>query len=285
MNSKQARGLIKAITARNLQGSWLKAFFIFLITILASSLILGLIPFRTPSNEQIIAAAGDAAAMLKLFLPAEITKKTLAAIGVVALLSIIVLCPMNIGKCRFFLRVAAGQPGEMGDFFSVFCSIKLVFSSIVLDIIIAVATAFWTFVFSAVPIAFAILSAFLKSDLLFMLSYLLAFAAGFFSVFWCSRYDFARYILAEGNLGAFAAFGECRRLCKGRGGELCALRASYIIWDVAAAFFTPVMYIYHTLIGAVYARYLYHIRGDIEFVARETVSAENSDAEKNVDDE
>ena len=45
------------------------------------------------------------------------------------------------------------------------------------------------------------------------------------------------------------------------------------------------MYIYHTLIGAVYARYLYHIRGDIEFVAREVGSEATPDEEKNEGDE
>lgn len=283
MNSKETRGLLKMISLQNLQGNWFRSFLIFVIMVIVSTFIVGLIPFGAPTQEQLMAAAetGDYAAMMKLFLPAEMTKKTVAAVCVVFFLSIFVTSPMNIGRCRFFLRVAAGQKGEMTDFFSAFADIKLVFSSIILEIIIAVATAFWSIIFFLAPIGAMMLAVVLDSAYIALLSYPLMLAAWIISILWCSRYEFARYILAEGKLGAFAAFGAFRKVFKGRTGELMSLRASYLLWDIASAFFTPLAYVYNTLFGAVYARYLYHIRGDIKFVSREEMERRAAEAENN----
>ncbi len=281
MNSKDTRRLIKAISTKNLQGNWFRAFLIFIIVYLASSFILGLFPLNYPTPEQMMAASetGDMLALLKLFLPAEITKKMIAAIGVVFLLDLIVICPMNIGMCRFFLRVAAGQKGEMADFFSVFCNLKLVFSSIVLDIIIAAATLAVNIALNIIPAVLVAIAYFVYSPPLLNLAYLLWFAASIFAFLWCSRYTFARFILAEGKHGAFKSFGVCLGLCKGRGKELMALRASYLLWDIAKIF--PIFaYIYQTLFGATYARYLYHIRGDIKFVRREAAETVETEAAK-----
>ena len=249
---------------------------------LATSFILGFSPMSYPTQEQLLAASetGDMLELLKLFLPAEITKKTIASLGVVLLLNLVVTCPMNIGTCRFFLRVAAGQKGEMTDFFSAFCNLKLVFSSILLDIIIAAATLAVNAALLIIPAALAVLAYFVYYPPLFNLAYLLWLAAAIFALLWCSRYTFARFILAEGKHGAFKSFGLCLGLCKGRAKELMALRASYFLWDIASIF--PIFsYIYQTLFGATYARYLYHIRGDIRFVSREEMEQREQEAAQN----
>ena len=253
--------------------------------LVAAYLILSLIPFAEPTQEQLISAAQseDYAAMIKLFFPAGMTRKTLGAIGVVVLLYFFVTSPMNIGKCRFFLRVAAGQKGEMMDFFSAFANLKLVFSSVILEIMIAVLSLFWSFVFFLIPIGALMLAVMLNSAYIALLSYPLMLAAGILSILWCSRYEFARFILAEGKLGVFASFSSFRKVFKGRTGELMSLRASYFLWDIVSTFFTPLTYVYNTLFGAVYARYLYHIRGDIKFVSREEM--EQSAAETAGNDE
>ena len=277
MNSKDTRRLIKAISTKNLQGNWFRAFLVFLIMYLASSFIFGFFPISYPTQEQLISVAetSDYMAMLNLFLPATVTKKTVAAIGVVILLSLVVTCPMNIGMCRFFLRVAAGQKGEMTDFFSVFANLRLVLSSILLDLIIAVASAFWGVIFALIPIAIM-----LVLPLPAIIIELIALAAGIFSILWCSRYTFARYILAEGKHGAFKSFGLCLGLCKGRNKELMALRASYFLWDIVSII--PIFaFIYQILFGSVYARYLYHIRGDIKFVKREVQEENVPETEEN----
>lgn len=293
MNNKETRRLIKAISLKNLAGNWLGAFLIFIIGTLAISLILGIIPFRNPSQEQILATvAGGGSYMetMRLFLPAELTKKTIAAIGVVVALSFFVTSAMNIGKSRFFLRVAAGQKGEMTDFFSAFADLRLVFASVGLEICILLLTFCWTVVFCIPSIAVMVVAIMSGLSALFAISYIALFVSAFYATLWCSRYQFARLILAEGKLGIFAALGEVRRLCKERNGELVALRASYLGWDLASLLFAPIAYVYDTLFSAVYARYLYHIRGDIEFISREEMEkrmqeAAASEAEKNGDAE
>ncbi len=257
------RKRIKAQAMVKLHGNWLKAFGIIIIQILLSVLILSLLPIRMPSTEEMLSVQDDAMQMIRLFLPDVITRRTIASAIVTLVLYVIVLSPLSVGLCRFFLKVARGEKAKFADAFSPFTSLKTVFASVWLEFLIAFISAFWSALFVFIPTLLVVLCA--HTGLYFIVNILLPIipASVIFSLLWNSRYVFAKYIFAEGKSGgAFASLRECISLMHGRTVECIFLRASYFLWDVAATYILPLSYVYTALSGTVYAGYLFYLRGD-----------------------
>lgn len=265
MNKTLARRMMKAMAMKNMQGNWLRAFVLFFIGIIATTVIAGFLPVRTPLPEE-LAAATDTAEMLLLFVPKTITYKTIASVCVTAVLYLLVAAPFSVGMCRFFLRVARGEKARFSDAFSPFASLKTAFSSVWLFLLVLFISAFWSFLLFLIPIAVMILAIITDSWILGQLSLIVSAAVSVFAILWTSRYMFATYIFAEGKSGgAFSSLRECIRLMHYRSGECIKLRASYFGWDIAASLFTPLNFVYNALFGTVYAEYLFYLRGELSF--------------------
>ena len=265
MKRTLVRKRIKAQAMVSLQGSWLKTFGIIIAQLALSVLILSFLPLHIPTVDELLGVQGDAMQMLRLFLPDVITKKTIASVIVTLALYIIVMAPLSVGICRFFLKVARGEKTKFSDAFSPFTSLKTVFSSVWLELLIAFMSAFWSFLFMLVPTLLIVLCA--KAGLYFVANILLPIlpVSALFSILWNSRYVFAKYIFAEGKSGgAFASLRECISLMRGRTVECIFLRASYLLWDIASSlsYILPLSYVYAALSGTVYAGYLFYLRGD-----------------------
>lgn len=265
MNKTLARRMMKAMAMKNMQGNWLRSFVLFLISIVATTLIIGFLPIRTPFAEELMVATNPAE-MLMLFVPKTITYKTIASVCVTAVLYLLVAAPLSVGICRFFLKVARGEKALFSDAFSPFASLKTVFSSVWLYLLVLFISAFWSFLLWLIPIAVMFLAIMIDSWIIGQISLLLGVAVSIFAVLWTSRYTFATYILAEGKSGgAFSSLRECIRLMHYRSGEAMKLRASYFGWDIAGSLFPPLNFIYNALFSTVYAEYLFYLRGELSF--------------------
>ncbi len=265
MNKTLARRMMKAMAMKNMQGNWLRAFTLFIISIVVTTVIIGFLPVRTPLPEE-LAAVTDPAQMLMLFVPKTITYKTIASVCVTVVLYLLVAAPFSVGLCRFFLRVARGEKAGFSDAFSPFASLKTVFSSVWLFLLVLFVSAFWSFLLLLIPVTVMFLAIIIDSWIIGQISLLLAVAVSIFAVLWTSRYMFATYLLAEGKSGgAFSCLRECIRLMHYRSGECMKLRASYFGWDIAASLFTPLNFVYNALFGTVYAEYLFYLRGELSF--------------------
>ncbi len=265
MNKTLARRMMKAMAMKNMQGNWLRAFTLFLISILATTVIIGFLPVRTPLPEE-LAAVTDPVEMIMLFVPKTITYKTIASVCVTAVLYLLVAAPFSVGICRFFLRVARGEKARFADAFSPFTSLKTVFSSVWLFLLMLFVSAFWSFLFLLIPITIMILAIIIDSWILSQIALIASVAVSVFAILWTSRYTFATYLLAEGKSGgAFASLRECIRLMHYRSGECMKLRATYFGWDIAASLVNPLNFVYNALFSTVYAEYLFYLRGELAF--------------------
>lgn len=257
------RKRIKAQAMVSLQGSWMKAFGIIIAQLVLSVFILSFLPLRMPTVDEILGVQDDAMQMLRLFVPDVITKKTIASVVVTLALYVIVMAPLSVGICRFFLKVARGEKAKFSDAFSPYTSLRTVFASVWLELLIAFMSAFWSFLFMLVPTLLIVLCAYAKLYFLANILIFLVPASALFSIFWNSRYVFAKYIFAEGKAeGAFASLRECISLMHGRTFECIILRASYLLWDIVSSQIWPLSYVYTALSGTVYAGYLFYLRGD-----------------------
>lgn len=257
--------MMKAMALKNMQGNWLRSFVLFIISILATTVIIGFLPIRTPLPEELMAVT-DPVEMLMLFVPKTITYKTIASVCVTVVLYLLVTAPFSVGLCRFFLKVARGEKALFSDAFSPFASLKTVFSSVWLFVLVLFISAFWSFLFILIPVTVMILAVMIDSWFLAQISLILAVAVSIFAVLWTSRYMFATYLLAEGRSGgAFSCLRECIRLMHYRSGECMKLRATYFGWDIAASLFTPLNFVYNALFSTVYAEYLFYLRGELSF--------------------
>lgn len=265
MNKTFARRAIKAASAHAMQGNWLRSFAITLLSSLIPLLIMGFLPLRMPPQEELLAAGDDMLAALSLFLPSPITEKTIASFAVTALLYLFIMCPFSVGVCRFFLAVARGEKGKLSLVFSPFTSLKTVFSSIGLNIIISAASLLWSVVLLLIPAFLMGAGSAIGSMAAVAFSMLLLLICGVFYFLWTSRYTFAIYVFAEGKSGgAWSSFRTARKIMRDRGGELMALRASYFGWDIASSMLVPALiFVYNALSGTVYAKYLYYLRGEM----------------------
>ncbi len=272
MNRTYARRKIKAEASRLLAGNWLKTFLIITIQLFLTMIVARLLPLRTPLVEEIINAGNDGIALLKLFLPKVFTAKTAVSLIVTILLYLFVMSPFSIGVCRFFLEVAKGHRPKISVVFSVYASLKTVFSSVWLTLLVFFISSFWSVVFMLIPIALIVLGIIANSRVISFFATLLVSVAFVFALLWNSRYAFASYIFAEGKNGAFSSLRECIELMRGRTKECIMLRLSYFIWDFFSTYMFP-YYVYFALSGTVYASFLFYLRGDAQ------VSGEDATAE------
>jgi len=263
MDKTNARRAIKMIASRNMQGNWIKSFLLFIAISVIQMAILSFLPLRLPLQEEIVAAGEDIIKLLMLFLPREITYRTIASYAVTAVLYILVMCPLSVGTCAFFRKIAKGEKARLRDAFSVFANLKTIFGSIWLNFLVLLISSFWVFLFMLVPVAVEVFAIVVESWLLPWLVIVLLIGASILSVLWVSRYSFALYIYAEGNLGPFASLCESIRLMNHRLGECLSLRASYFLWDIVCYFFPPLGFIYSALFQTAYAKYLEYLRGEI----------------------
>lgn len=272
MNKTFARRAIKAASAHSMQGSWLRSFVITLLSSLIPVFIMGFLPLRIPLEEELAAAGDDMLAVFRIFLPDPITEKTIALFAVTALLYLFVMCPFSVGVCRFFLAVARGEKGKLSLVFSPFTSLKTVFSSIGLNIIISAVSLLWSVVLLFIPSLLVGAGAAIGSVAVVALSTLLLIICGVFYLLWTSRYTFAIYVFAEGRSGgAWRSFRTAQKILRDRGGELMALRASYFGWDIISTMLVPVLtFVYNALFGTVYGKYLYYLRGEMLIGESET---------------
>lgn len=253
------RKRIKAEASFQMGGSWLSSLLIMIINGVMAGFILSLLPLRAPEVNEILEAGENVLEAFLLFLPREITTRTVASFVVTGALFMLVMFPFGIGIKRFFLKVAHGEKGKVSDVFSVYGDLRLIFSSVFLWVMLFLLSCFWAIVFSIIPYVILALGFYLSSAAIVSFSWLLFVAAGIFTVFWVSRYDFAGYILASGKCrNAFSSLRACFRLIKGRTGELLRLRASYIVWDIVCGMGMsfPLTFIYNSLYSTVYAKYL-----------------------------
>ncbi|MBQ8003834.1 MAG: hypothetical protein IJ299_01950 [Oscillospiraceae bacterium] len=263
MNRPVNRRALKAASAVAMQGSWLRSFLITFLSSLIPMIVLGFLPLRMPVEEELIAAGGDFVKTLALFLPQAITSRTVASFVVTAVIYLLVVCPFNIGTRRFYLAVALGRRGKLSDVLSAFTSLRTVFSSIWLDIIVSVASFLWAVVLIVPPCIFMALGVAINSSPVVVLSTVLLIIVSIIYVLKISIYQFAFYIFAEEKTGgAWKSFRTMQKITRGRTAELMGLRASYFGWDIASACFSALSFVYTALSGTVYAKYLFCLRNE-----------------------
>lgn len=257
------RRLLKAASSQAMQGSWLRSFFITLLSSLIPMLVLGTLPFRIPLEEDIVAAGGDMMKLFSLFLPETITPRTVASFIVTGIIYLLINCPFTVGVHRFYLAVASGERGKFSHVFSPFASLKTVFSSIGLSAITAMASLLWAIALLAPPLFFMYLGTVIDSAFVVVLCFILYFIVTVVWILKISIYKFAFYIFAEGKTGgAWKSFRTMQRITRGRCAELMGLRASYFGWDIAAGCFSGLHFVYTALFSTVYAKYLFCLRDE-----------------------
>lgn len=262
MDRKIIRKRIKMIAAALFAGNWLRSFLVFCIQFMLSAVILSFLPIRRVPVEELINFQGTPQELLSLFIPKVITERTVLLAIITVLLYLLVMAPFSIGICRFFLKISDGIKGKISDVFSVYTSLKTVFSSVWLQILIFLLSIFWTAVFMLIPIAVSVCGTMINSTFLVYVATIISPLVALFSILWNSRYQFAKYILAEGKTkGAFSALSECISLMRNRTGECIVLRASYILWDVVSSNIPPLYFVRCALFNTVYAKYLAYLRG------------------------
>ncbi len=273
------RKLIKAMSWRSVSGNWLKSVLLIFLSAIMSTLVLQFLPLREPHPSE-LATAKTSLEALMLFVPQNMGTRAFAAVGVTLLLYLFIIPPLNIGIYRFFLSVSRGRKAKLSEAFSVYTNLRDVFSAIFIHLIIAgvVVLLFVGLILVFIPVFFLLPSISLTSPVpSFIVTHLFA-VASLFLLFWCTRYTFAMYILADGkNGGAWSSFRACLALVRGRSGECMKLRASYLIWDALTFYITPLAIVYNIISKAVYAKYLDYFRGDIEFVKVEISNDKKSD--------
>lgn len=257
------RRLLKAASSRAMQGSWLRSFLITLLSSFIPMIILGTLPFRIPIEEEILATGGDAMKLFSLFLPETISSRTVASFIVTGIIYLLIVCPFTVGVHRFYLAVASGDRGKFSHVFSPFTSLKTVFSSIGLSLITAGASLLWMLALIVPPLILMYLGTMIKSVFVVFLCFILYFIVMIVWILKISIYKFAFYIFAEGKTGgAWKSFREMQRITRGRTSELMGLRASYFGWDLAAGFFSALVFVYTALFSTVYAKYLFCLRNE-----------------------
>lgn len=265
MKQTFVRKRIKAAAMFRMRGNWLKSFGISIVQFIVSTLILSFLPLRIPPIEEMLGAQDDPIAFLYLFLPTTVTEKTVALAVVTAVIYALVIFPLSVGICRFFIKIAKGEPAKFSDAFEIFTDLKRVFGAVWLNILLFLISLFWSVVFLIIPFVLTMLCIDLKLYLLASLLFMLLPLSFVFSLLWCSRYSFAIYIYSEGEKSAFSSLRECISITKKRKLECMVLRASYFLWDIASVYVFPLGYVYAALSGTVYADYLFYFRGGEKF--------------------
>ncbi len=262
------RKIIKAMSWRAVSGNWLRSVLVIVLSVIMSALVIRLLPVRIPFPEELVAAE-TTLEMLMLFVPREIGTRGVASIAVTVLLYLFVIPPFAVGMNRFFISVSRGKKAKLSEAFSVYTSLRDVFSAIFMEIILfAVQIVFFAIlVLIFVPLFFWAGKFSQISPIPYLILPFLFCAGVVFVILWCDKYNFARYILADGkNGGALSSFRACLKLVAGRYGECIKLRASYLIWDAASAYVAPVAIIYQIISKTVYAKFFDYLKGDVEFV-------------------
>ena len=257
------RRLLKAASSRAMQGSWLRSFLVTLLSSFIPMLILGTLPLRMPLEEELIAAGGDMMKLASLFLPETITARTIASFVVTGIIYLLINCPFTVGIHRFYLAVASGERGKLSHVFSPFTSLKTVFSSIGLSVIVAVASLLWAIALLLPPLFFMYLGSVIGSVFVVWLCFILYFIVTIVWILKVSIYKFAFFIFAEGKTGgAWKSFRTMQKITRQRTSELMGLRASYFGWDLAAGCFSALLFVYNALFSTVYAKYLFCLRNE-----------------------
>ncbi len=270
MNKTYARRRIKAEAQALMAGNWLKAFFIAVVSMLLPVFIIRFLPIRIPEVNELVNAGDDAVKLLKQFLPGSFTAKTAVSIAVTILLYLFIMSPFTVGTSRFFLEVARGRKPKFSIVFSPYMSLKTVFSSVWLTLLVFLISVFWSVIFMLVPTALIFLAVVSGSRFIALIAALLAPVSTIIAFLWNSRYTFASYIFAEGERGAFEALRECIELMHGRTKECMTLRASYFFWDILSSYMFPLTYVYFALSGTVYAKFLFYLRDTVQVMGEDT---------------
>ncbi len=264
MNKTIIRRLIKASAMQGMQGNWLRSFLLVLLSGVIPIAITSFLPMRVPTQEELMSVT-DSLHLFSLFIPREITVKMIANVVVVFILFIFVMAPFTVGIKRFHIAVARTGKGKLSDAFSVFTDMRLVMSSVWLNILVSVVVTFWGVLFMLLPMLLLAISARLGFRVLVILAAILLFASLVLTVVWTSRYNFAYYILADNGKGGFSALRQCSRLMKVHSGECMTLRASYFLWDVISSQIPFLSFVYVSLFATVYAKYLDYMNGRLTF--------------------
>lgn len=265
MNKTLLRRMIKATAIRDMQGNWWKAFFLSLLESAALFWIISYLPFRIPTEQELIATGGDTAKLLVLMIPKDITYKTLMSVGVTALLYLFVMSPFSIGMSRYFLKAAKGEKATLGDVFSVYTNIKVVFSSVILTVITLIFTVISLAVFMIIPVGLMVLGAYNGSVMLINIFDILVIVFAVLFIIWVSRYRFISYIYAYDEKGVFASLYKYFKYMKKRNGECLILGASYFGWAFMMTMMPFLTFVYQCLSNTVYAKYLLRFRGELSF--------------------
>ncbi len=288
MNKTIIRRLIKASAMQNMQGNWLRSFLLVLLSGVITIAITSFLPMRVPTQEELMGVT-DSLNLLLLFVPREITARMIANVAVVFVLFIFVMAPFSVGIKRFHIAVARTGKGKLSDAFSVFMDMKLVMSSIWLNILVSVVVTFWGVLFMLLPMLLLVISAHLGFSVLVILAGILLIASLVLTVVWTSRYNFAYYILADGGKSAFSALRQCSKLMKVHTGECMTLRASYFLWDVISSRIPFMSFVYMSLFATVYAKYLDYMNGRLTFeefkMPTDNAEAQNETAENSQSDD
>lgn len=260
------RKLIKASSMRNMQGNWIKYLIMTILSYVVVGMIVRYLPISIPTTEQFQAAmlSDNYNALFTLLFPEGISQRMMLLIGIVVFTTVLVLAPLQVGICRFFLKVSKGEKPKFSEFLSPFMNLGTVFASIIMWLLITIISAIWSALFMVIPVAVTFLAELLKSPLLAELSLTLLLIATVFTILWVSRYKFLWYIFTEGKSGGvFGSYRAFIRIMRRRTWECFLLRLTYFTWDIASSFFPPISIIYSALMDATYAKYLAQLRGEV----------------------
>lgn len=189
------------------------------------------------------------------------------------LLQLILFSPLLIGASKWFYRLVGSEPGDIIDLFDYFAGAKNYFGSVWMEIHLSVRRFFYTFLFTAVPIALIITGtelfngfwspdpvpaaiATVAGGMLTLAGGILFVLAGIFSWIFCKRYLLARYIYAEGDCSVRRAVKQSVYFMKGRKAELFLFDLSYLGWFLSCLLVIPAFFVapYYLSAKALYAR-------------------------------
>lgn len=196
-------------------------------------------------------------------------------VGVSFLVQLVLFSPLVIGCAGWFYRLVGDENTDVIDLFDHFSGIRRYFGSLWFQLNLAVRSFFYSFLFTAVPVAvlgmgyllitgrwvsqdFSAPLSVLLGSMLMIAGTVLFIALGIFAWVFLKRYFLAPYLYAAGDCSVRQAFKQSVYFMKGHKGELFLFDLSFIGWFLCCIVLVPILYVfpYYTSASALYARVL-----------------------------
>ena len=233
---KQHRVEVKAHARMSLHGNFFKAVFAGVVFTFFASLALSFLPLQVPDITAVYANPEE---LFAAILPSEFTPQIIELFIITFVLYLLLTAPLNIGIHRFYLLANRGEKPKFRIIFSSFLSLREIFSSCALTIVVFIWQLLWALLLLAAPLALFVFSPIL-GPLAEIASYILYFAAMVLLLIAYAPFPLAPFIFAEDPArGAFKSVLLAMKLTRGRRRELCVFHLSFALWRFLFSFNIP----------------------------------------------